>query len=120
MDILFIQYPKCSTCQTAKKWLCDNGISHTERNIKEENPTFEELCAWYTQSGIELRKYFNTSGLIYKAQNLKEKLPEMSETEQLSLLASDGMLVKRPIIVSGGKVLLLGFKEELWAKALIK
>ena len=94
--MLFLQYPPCSTCQKAKKWLDENGISYTDRHIKLENPTYEELKAWYERSGLELKKFFNTSGLQYKALNLKEKMPKMTEEEQLHLLATDGMLVKRP------------------------
>lgn len=116
--MLFIHYPKCSTCQKAKKWLDDNNIEYTERNIKEENPTAEELKAWYDKSGLPLKKFFNTSGLIYKSMNLKDKLPDMSEKEQLALLSSDGMLVKRPVII-GDNVVLTGFREKEWAEKLI-
>ena len=112
--MLFICYPKCTTCQKAKKWLCDNGVSFIERNIKENNPTLEELKAWHKQSGLPLKKFFNTSGLQYKALGLKDKLPTMSEEEQFQLLASDGMLVKRPILVDDNFVL-VGFKEADWA-----
>ena len=111
--MLFIQYPPCSTCQKAKKWLDENGIPYTQRNIKEENPTYEELKKWYSMSGLPLKKFFNTSGLLYKSMNLKEKLPAMTEEEQLLLLASDGMLVKRPLIVNGETVL-TGFREAEW------
>lgn len=111
--MLFIQYPPCSTCQKAKKWLDENGIPYTPRNIKEENPTYEELKKWYSMSGLPLKKFFNTSGLLYKSMNLKEKLPAMTEEEQLLLLASDGMLVKRPLIVNGETVL-TGFREAEW------
>lgn len=93
----FICYPKCSTCQKARKWLDDNGIAYKLRDIKTENPTYEELAAWHALSGLPLKKFFNTSGLLYKSMNLKEKLPDMSEDEQLKLLATDGMLVKRPL-----------------------
>lgn len=113
--MLFIEYPPCSTCQKAKKWLDANGIEYEERHIKLENPTYEELKHWYTVSGLELKKFFNTSGLLYKSMNLKEKLPAMSQEEQLRLLASDGMLVKRPIAVKGDLVL-TGFKEADWVK----
>ena len=116
--MLFIEYPKCSTCQKAKKWLDDNGISYEDRHIKEYNPTFEELKSWYERSGLELKRFFNTSGLLYKSMNLKDKLPAMSEEEQLKLLASDGMLVKRPIIIADC-VILTGFKEKEWAEKLL-
>lgn len=111
--MLFLQYPPCSTCQKAKKWLDEQGIAYTDRQIKTENPTYEELKAWYEKSGLPLKKFFNTSGLQYKALNLKEKLPQMTEEEQLRLLATDGMLVKRPLVVDGGRVL-VGFKAEQW------
>ena len=113
--MLFIQYPSCSTCQKAKKWLDDNGIAYTDRHIKENNPTYEELKRWYTMSDLPLKKFFNTSGLLYKSMNLKEKLPTMSEEDQLRLLATDGMLVKRPIVVKGDLVL-TGFKAADWEK----
>ena len=113
--MLFLQYPPCSTCQKAKKWLDANGISYTDRHIKENNPTYEELKQWYTVSGLPLKKFFNTSGLLYKSMNLKEKLPSMSEEEQLRLLASDGMLVKRPILVTE-KGVTTGFKAVEWEK----
>ena len=113
--MLFIQYPACSTCQKAKKWLDENGIDYTDRHIKEKNPTYEELKLWYTRSGLPLKKFFNTSGLLYKSMNLKEKLPVMTEEEQLRLLASDGMLVKRPLIVKDDLVL-TGFREAEWEK----
>ena len=111
--MLFIQYPKCTTCQKAKKWLDEKGIAYTDRHIKEENPTYEELEAWVRCSGLPVKKFFNTSGLQYKALNLKEKLPSMSEEEQIALLASDGMLVKRPILV-GEDFVRVGFKEADW------
>ena len=113
--MLFIQYPPCSTCQKAKKWLDANGISYTDRHIKENKPTYEELKAWYAMSGLPLKKFFNTSGLPYKTLNLKEKLPTMTEEEQLRLLATDGMLVKRPLVVKDG-IVLTGFKEAEWEK----
>lgn len=113
--MLFIQYPPCSTCQKAKKWLDENGIAYTDRHIKENNPTYEELKHWYAVSGLPLKKFFNTSGLLYKSMNLKEKLPAMTEEEQLRLLATDGMLVKRPIVVKDG-IVLTGFKEADWEK----
>ena len=115
--MLFIQYPPCTTCQKAKKWLDEHGISYTDRHIKNDKPTYEELCAWYAASGLPLKKFFNTSGLLYKSMNLKEKLPAMTEQEQLQLLASDGMLVKRPIAVNGSTVL-VGFKEAQWEQLL--
>ena len=111
--MLFLQYPPCSTCQKAKKWLDSHGISYEERHIKEANPSYEELKAWYTASGLPLKRFFNTSGLLYKSLNLKEKLPNMTEEEQLQLLATDGMLVKRPLIVKDG-LILTGFKEKEW------
>ena len=115
--MLFVQYPPCSTCQKAKKWLDAKGVSYTDRHIKEQNPSYEELKEWYEKSGLPLKKFFNTSGLLYKSMNLKEKLPSMTEEEQLRLLSSDGMLVKRPILVKGDKVL-TGFKEAEWEKIL--
>ena len=111
--MLFLQYPPCSTCQKAKKWLDEHGISYTDRHIKQDNPTYEELKLWHSISGLPLKKFFNTSGLLYKSLNLKEKLPTMTEEEQLRLLASDGMLVKRPLIIKGGTVL-TGFREKEW------
>lgn len=111
--MLFIQYPPCSTCKKAKAWLDDHAISYTERHIKEDNPSYDELKAWYEMSGLPLKRFFNTSGLLYKSMGLKDKLPSMSEDEQLRLLATDGMLVKRPIIVSGD-IVLTGFKEAEW------
>ena len=108
--ILFIQYPKCTTCQKAKKWLEENNIEFTDRHIKDQNPTFDELKQWYEISGLPMKRFFNTSGLLYKSMNLKDKLPSMTEDEQLQLLASDGMLVKRPIIV-GEDFVLVGFKQ---------
>lgn len=115
----FICYPKCTTCKKAQKWLDDKSLSYELRDIKEQNPTFEELSDWYKKSGLPLKKFFNTSGLLYKSMQLKDKLPEMSEDEQLRLLATDGMLVKRPIAVDGSTVL-VGFKESEWAEKLGK
>lgn len=115
--MLFIEYPKCTTCQKAKKWLKDNGIAFESRNIKEENPTYEELKEWYEKSSLPIKKFFNTSGLLYKSMELKDKLPAMSDEEQLKLLAADGMLVKRPIIISE-KGILVGFKEKEWEEKL--
>ena len=113
--ILFIEYPRCTTCQKAKKWLDENGIEYSDRHIKEDNPTFDELKKWHEMSGLPLKKFFNTSRLLYKSMNLKDRIPEMSEDEQLKLLASDGMLVKRPLIV-GDDYVLTGFKAEEWEK----
>lgn len=115
--ILFIQYPPCTTCQKAKKWLDGRGVGYTDRHIKEQKPTYQELKEWYQRSGLPLKKFFNTSGLLYKSLNLKDKLPAMSEEQQLQLLSSDGMLVKRPIIVTE-KGILTGFKEADWEKLL--
>ena len=115
--MLFLEYPPCSTCKKAKAWLDANGVSYTARHIKDENPTFEELKAWYQRSGLPLKKFFNTSGLLYKSMNLKDKLPTMSEEEQLRLLATDGMLVKRPLVVLDDAVL-TGFREAEWQKLL--
>ena len=113
--IQFICYPKCTTCQKAKKWLDDNKIEYELRDIKEDNPSFEQLTAWCKLSGLPLKKFFNTSGLLYKSMELKDKLLSMSEEEQLKLLASDGMLVKRPLII-GDDFVLIGFKESEWGK----
>ena len=110
---LFLEYPKCSTCQKAKKWLDEHQISYEDRHIVENNPTFEELKDWYERSGLPLKKFFNTSGMLYKEMKLKDKLSEMSEEEQLKLLATNGMLVKRPLIVDGDRVL-TGFKMAEW------
>ena len=110
----FICYPKCTTCQKARKWLDENKIEYDLRDIKLENPTLEELTEWHRKSGLPLKKFFNTSGLLYKSLDLKNKLPEMSESEMLKLLATDGMLVKRPILV-GEDFVLVGFKESEWS-----
>ena len=115
----FICYPKCSTCQKAKKWLDEQGVEYTERHIVENNPTYDELKEWYMKSGLPLKKFFNTSGLLYKEMNLKEKLPTMSEDEQLKLLATNGMLVKRPLALKEDLVL-VGFKETEWTDLLKK
>ncbi len=109
----FICYPKCTTCQRAKKWLDEGGIEYVLRDIKLDKPTLDELTEWHKRSGLPLKKFFNTSGLLYKSLNLKNKLPEMSESEMLALLSSDGMLVKRPLLVGDGFAL-VGFKEEQW------
>ena len=114
----FICYPKCSTCQKARKWLEANHLEFTERHIVEENPSYEELKEWYAESGLPLKKFFKTSGMLYKEMQLKDKLPTMSEEEQLKLLATNGMLVKRPLIVNGN-IILTGFKEAEWEKALL-
>lgn len=115
--MLFVCYPKCTTCQRAQKWLDERGIAYDLRDIKLENPTREELEAWWKESGLPLKRFFNTSGQLYKAMDLKNKLPAMSEEEQLSLLATDGMLVKRPILVGEGFVR-VGFREREWAERL--
>lgn len=115
--MLFVHYPKCTTCKRAKKWLDEHQISYEERDIKENNQSLEELKEWYQRSGLPLKRFFNTSGILYKEIKLKDKLPEMSEDEQLALLASDGMLVKRPIVVTKGSVL-VGFKEAQWEEEL--
>ena len=115
--IKFICYPKCTTCQKALRWLDDNKIEYELRDIKENNPSLEELSAWYKMSGLPLKKFFNTSGLLYKSMALKEKLPTMSDEEQLKLLATDGMLVKRPLVIGEGFVL-VGFKDSEWSEKL--
>ena len=117
--MLFLEYPPCTTCKKAKKWLDDQGIPYESRHIKENNPSYEELKAWYEKSGLPLKKFFNTSGIQYRVLELKDKLPAMTEEEQLRLLASDGMLVKRPLIVTETAVL-TGFKAEAWAAELKK
>ena len=111
----FICYPKCTTCQRAKKWLDDNKQEYELRDIKLDNPTLDELTEWYRKSGLPLKRFFNTSGLLYKSLDLKNKLPQMSEDEMLKLLATDGMLVKRPLLI-GDNFVLVGFKETEWAK----
>lgn len=117
--VKFICYPRCTTCQKAKKWLDDNGVEYELRDIKLDNPTLEELREWYGMSGLPLKKFFNTSGLLYKSLDLKNKLSAMSDDEMLTLLSSDGMLVKRPLLISGQTVL-VGFKEAVWSEALLK
>ena len=117
--MLFLEYPPCSTCQKARKWLDEHNVPYSARHIKNENPTYEELKVWYTSSGLPLKKFFNTSGLVYKALNLKEKLPTMTEEEQLQLLATDGMLVKRPLIVMENGTVLTGFREKEWENAML-
>lgn len=117
MSVLFLQYPPCTTCEKAKTWLDEQGVAYEARNIKEENPTAEELKAWHEKSGLPLKKFFNTSGLAYKSLGLKDRLPTMSEEEQYQLLASDGMLVKRPLVV-GENFVLVGFREAQWQEQL--
>ena len=117
--MLFLEYPPCSTCKKAQKWLDDNGLEYTARHIKENNPSYDELKTWYEASGMPLKKFFNTSGLVYKNLGLKDKLPTMTDEEQLQLLATDGMLVKRPLVVLDGTVL-TGFKESEWEEKLLK
>lgn len=118
MEITFLCYPKCTTCQKAKKWLDDNNIPYTQRHIVEQNPTADELKQWYDRSGLPLKRFFNTSGLMYKDLKLKDRLPVMTDEEQLELLSTNGMLVKRPMIVAPSKVL-VGFKEQEWKDALL-
>jgi arsenate reductase len=115
--MIFVCYPKCTTCQKARKWLNENDVVFEERNIKENNPTLQELKDWHNKSGMPLKKFFNTSGMLYRELKLKDKLPTMSDEEQYNLLASDGMLVKRPILV-GDNFVLVGFKEGDWKDAL--
>ena len=117
--MLFLEYPPCSTCRKARVWLDEHGVEYAARHIKEENPSYEELKLWYERSGLPLKKFFNTSGLLYKSLNLKEKLPAMTEDEQLRLLATDGMLVKRPLVVLEDAVL-TGFREAEWTASLLK
>ena len=116
--MLFIEYPRCTTCQKAKKWLDVHNMEYRARHIVEENPSYDELKEWYEKSGLPLKKFFNTSGLLYKEMQLKDKLASMSEDEQLRLLASNGMLVKRPIVLDGEKML-VGFKEAEWEERLM-
>ncbi len=116
--MIFLQYPKCTTCKKAKKWLDDHKITYEDRNIKEMNPSAEELKEWYSKSGLDIKKFFNTSGNLYKDMHLKDKLPDMQLEEKLTLLATDGMLVKRPIIVDGDLVL-TGFKESEWEERIL-
>lgn len=119
MENIFLCYPKCTTCQKAEKWLTENNISYSKRHIVEQNPTIEELNKWWQQSKLPLKRFFNTSGLAYKEMNLKERLPQMSETEQIELLSTNGMLVKRPLLIND-KTILVGFKENDWNEALNK
>ena len=118
--MLFLEYPPCSTCKKAKAWLDGHGVAYTARHIKEDNPTYEELKQWLEVSGLPVKKFFNTSGLVYKSLELKDKLPAMSVDEQLRLLATDGMLVKRPFVVTDSGRVLTGFKEKEWEDALRK
>lgn len=118
MSYLFVYYPKCTTCQKAKKWLDDHKIAYTERHIVEEAPTAAELKDWLQRSGKPLKRFFNTSGILYRSLNLRDKLPSLSEEEQINILASDGMLVKRPVLVSANFVL-TGFREEEWREKLL-
>ncbi|MDD6191280.1 MAG: arsenate reductase family protein [Firmicutes bacterium] len=115
--MLFLCYPKCTTCKKAKKWLDENNIEYSERHIAEENPSYEELKEWHGKSGLPVKKFFNTSGMIYRDMKLKDKLPDMSEDEQLKLLATNGMLVKRPMVIDGDNVL-VGFREAEWEETL--
>ncbi len=115
MSYLFVEYPKCSTCKKAKKWLEEQGFDFVDRHIAEDKPSAEEITAWWKQSGLPLKKFFNTSGQLYRQLELKDKLPAMSEEEQIALLATNGMLVKRPILV-GDDVVLVGFREAAWAQ----
>ena len=118
--MLFLEYPPCSTCKKARKWLDDHGIAYTARHIKENNPTYEELKLWLERSGLPIKKFFNTSGQQYKALGLKDRLPGMSVDEQLQLLATDGMLVKRPMVVTEDGTILTGFREAEWEQNLLK
>lgn len=116
--MLVLEYPPCSTCKKAKAWLDSHGLAYETRHIKDDNPSFEELKQWYMESGLPLKKFFNTSGLKYKELGLKDKLPTMSEEDQLRLLAADGMLVKRPLVIADGRIL-TGFREKEWEQALL-
>ena len=117
--MLLICYPRCSTCKKAQNWLDERNIPYTYRDIKEENPSFDELKEWYERSGLELKRFFNTSGLLYKSLQLKDKLPSMTDEEKLSLLSTDGMLVKRPLLIADDFIL-VGFKEKEWAEKLMR
>ncbi|MBQ8135175.1 MAG: arsenate reductase family protein [Clostridia bacterium] len=116
--MLFIYYPRCTTCKKAKKWLDEHELEYTERDIKDENPTYEELADWLKTGGLPIKKFFNTSGMLYREMQLKDKLPEMTEEEMLHLLATDGMLVKRPLLIDGTTVL-TGFREKEWEEKLL-
>ena len=115
--ILFVEYPKCSTCQRAKKWLEENQVAFTDRHIVEQNPTREELKAWHQKSGLPLKKFFNTSGMKYREMELSKRLPGMTEEEQIAILATDGMLVKRPLVI-GADFVLTGFSPKAWEEKL--
>ncbi|MBQ8834463.1 MAG: arsenate reductase family protein [Oscillospiraceae bacterium] len=117
--MLFLEYPPCSTCKKAKAWLDAHSVPYTARHIKEQNPTYEELKTWYEDSGLPIKKFFNTSGLVYKSLELKDKLPTMTEEEQLRLLSTDGMLVKRPLLVLEDGRVLTGFREKEWEQVLL-
>lgn len=117
--MLFLEYPPCSTCKKAKKWLDEHGIAYTDRHIKDQNPSYDELKTWLENSGLPVKKFFNTSGMQYRALELKDKLPAMSVEEQLQLLSTDGMLVKRPIVVTQSGLVLVGFKEQDWSSNLL-
>jgi len=117
--MLFLYYPPCSTCKRAKKWLDDNGVAYTDRHIKEDNPSYEELKNWLEISRLPVKKFFNTSGLQYKALGLKDRLPTMTVEDQLQLLSTDGMLVKRPLLITDSGKILVGFKENEWKEALL-
>lgn len=117
MEVLFVEYPKCTTCQKARKWMEENGIAYTAKHIKEDNPSADELKQWHEKSGLDIKRFFNTSGMRYKEMQLKEKLPSMTLEEKYALLATDGMLVKRPLAVTQDGVL-AGFKEQEWEEAL--
>lgn len=116
-EILFLEYPKCSTCKKAKKWLGEHGVSYTARHIVEDNPSADELRAWHERSGLSLKRFFNTSGMLYREMELSKKLPDMPEDEQYALLATNGMLVKRPLLITAATVI-PGFKETAWEEAL--
>lgn len=118
MKVLFIEYPKCSTCQKAKKWLDSNGVEYIDRHIKENNPSESELTEWIKMSGTEIKRLFNTSGMLYRSLELKDKLPVMTDEEKIKLLATDGMLVKRPLVITD-KTVLIGFKETEWKETLL-
>lgn len=116
--LLFVEYPKCSTCKRAKNWLLEHGIEFEDRDIKTDNPSYEELKAWYEKSGLPIKRFFNTSGMIYRERKLKDRLPDMTDEEKLRELATDGMLVKRPVIVKDNLVI-TGFKEKEWEEKLL-
>lgn len=116
-EVLFLEYPKCSTCKKAKKWLDDHGVGYTTRHIVEDNPSADELRAWHERSGLPLKRFFNTSGMLYREMELSKKLPDMPEDEQYALLATNGMLVKRPLLITAATVI-PGFKETAWEEAL--